>query len=80
MEFAFTFDADLTAENIDTSRAASGAGFTDLTPSVRKRVIWAGQPAVKTPLAAAYLHGFSAISQEIRPVTTVIPDWISDLR
>ena len=33
-----------------------------------KRVIWAGDVEAKTPLSVVYLHGFSASSQEIRPV------------
>lgn len=44
------------------------AGFDDIRPDSAKRVIWAGEPETRTPLALVYLHGFSASSQEIRPV------------
>jgi alpha-beta hydrolase superfamily lysophospholipase len=42
--------------------------FSDLRPANAKRIVWAGAPGVKTPLAIVYLHGFSASSEEIRPV------------
>ena len=46
-----------------------------ITPGTEKRVIW--QPGFKeqrTPVSVLYVHGFSATSQEIRPV----PDRIAD--
>lgn len=49
--------------------------FPDITPGTEKRVIW--QPGFKerrTPFSVLYLHGFSATSEEIRPV----PDRIAD--
>ncbi len=45
------------------------ARFDDITPGVEKRVIW--QPGFRerrTPVSILYVHGFSATSQEIRPV------------
>ncbi len=42
--------------------------FSDITPGVEKRIIWAGEPGQKTPLSIIYLHGFSGTSEEIRPV------------
>jgi esterase/lipase len=51
------------------------SGFTDITSGTEKRVIW--QPGFKeqrTPYSVLYVHGFSATSQEIRPV----PDRIAD--
>ncbi|TXB71318.1 alpha/beta fold hydrolase [Paracoccus aurantiacus] len=44
-------------------------------PEVSKRIVWAGRPNVKTPVALVYLHGFSATSQEIRPVPDLIAAW-----
>ncbi len=48
--------------------AAREAAFTDITPGTEARVIWSGEPEVRTPLSILYLHGFSATSEEIRPV------------
>jgi alpha-beta hydrolase superfamily lysophospholipase len=42
--------------------------FDDITPGVQKRVIWAGPRETRTPLSVLYVHGFSATSEEIRPV------------
>lgn len=48
--------------------AAREARFADLTPGVEKRVVRAGAAGEKTALSVVYLHGFSATSEEIRPV------------
>ncbi len=42
--------------------------FDNITPGTEKRVIWAGQQETRTPVSVLYLHGFSASSEEIRPV------------
>ena len=48
--------------------ATREAAVPDLRAGEEKRIVWAGQPGAKTPLAVVYLHGFSASSEEIRPV------------
>ena len=68
--------ADLTARfdpaafggDLDAYFAAQEARFDDLTPGVEKRVVWAGAAGDRTPLSLVYLHGFSATSEELRPV------------
>ncbi|MEP3332842.1 hypothetical protein [Sedimentitalea sp.] len=42
--------------------------YPDITPGTEKRVVWAGQSETRTPISILYLHGFSATSEEIRPV------------
>ena len=54
--------------NLDAYFAAREAEFDDIKPSVEKRVIWAGDQNAKTEWAVLYVHGFSASSEEIRPV------------
>ncbi|WBU62668.1 alpha/beta hydrolase [Paracoccus aerodenitrificans] len=44
-------------------------------PEVSRRIVWAGRTGVRTPVAIVYLHGFSATSQEIRPVPDLIAAW-----
>jgi pimeloyl-ACP methyl ester carboxylesterase len=39
-----------------------------ITPGVEKRIIWAGVAGAKTKQVVVYIHGFSATSEEIRPV------------
>lgn len=68
--------ADLTARfepnafggDLDAWFAAQEARFDDLIPGVEKRVVRTGADGARTPLSVVYLHGFSATSEEIRPV------------
>ena len=67
------FDATLLGADLDGYLAGREARFADITPGTEKRILWAGPRGEKTPLSVVYLHGFSATSQEIRPV----PDQIA---
>ncbi|WP_233270352.1 alpha/beta hydrolase [Chachezhania sediminis] len=49
------------------------SAFPDIWPGVEKRVVWAGPRETRTPVSILYVHGFSASSEEIRPV----PDQIA---
>lgn len=68
------FDADALGADLDTYLAAREARFDDITPGVEKRIVWAGEKGAKTPLSIVYLHGFSATSQEVRP----LPDLVAE--
>ncbi len=48
--------------------AAREAAVPALHSGCEKRIRWAGAPAVRTPLALLYVHGFSATRREISPV------------
>ncbi|WP_164659954.1 carboxylesterase [Tropicibacter sp. Alg240-R139] len=51
------------------------SGFGDIVPGTEKRVIWQlGAKEQRTPYSVLYIHGFSASSEEIRPV----PDQVAD--
>ena len=52
--------------------AAREAGFADIVPGTAARVVWAGAEGAVTPLSVLYLHGFSATSEEIRPVPDMV--------
>ena len=65
--------ADMGAD-IPAYLAAREARFGDIIPGVEKRILWAGEAGVKTPLSVVYIHGFSATSEEIRPV----PDRVAE--
>jgi len=62
------FDANQIAPDIDQYLTDTELQFSDIVPGTAKRVIWAGAAGTRTPLAVVYMHGFSATSQEIRPV------------
>ncbi|MGN0934052.1 alpha/beta hydrolase [Falsigemmobacter intermedius] len=48
--------------------ATREAAFPDIIPGTQKRILWHGAPGEKTPLSVIYLHGFTASSEETRPV------------
>lgn len=63
-----TFDASRLGPDLDAYLAQEEARYPDITPGVQKRIVWAGAAGQKTAVAVVYLHGFSATSEEIRPV------------
>lgn len=65
---SISFDAGAIGPDIDVWLANREKAYPDIVPGTEKRVIWAGAPGVKTPLSVIYIHGFSATSEEIRPV------------
>jgi alpha-beta hydrolase superfamily lysophospholipase len=62
------FDPAVIGPDPDAWLAAEEARFDDITPGVEKRILWAGAPGQSTAEVVLYLHGFSATSEEIRPV------------
>ncbi|KZY00658.1 MULTISPECIES: alpha/beta hydrolase [unclassified Sulfitobacter] len=69
-----SFDVRAIEEGVDAYFAAAESVFDDITPGVEKQVIWAGEPDRPTGWSVLYVHGFSATSQEIRPV----PDKVAE--
>ncbi len=68
------FDEAKLADGVEAHFSQAEARFDDITPGTEKRVIWAGAPEAKTPISVVYVHGFSATSEEIRPV----PDKVAE--
>lgn len=64
--FATVEDPDLDAPSVWL--AAREARFDDITPGTQARIIWAGEEGAASDIVVLYLHGFSATSEEIRPV------------
>lgn len=73
-------DVDLTARfdpaafNGDPAAyfAESEAKVPNLRAGEEKRIIWAGDPGAKTDVVLVYIHGFSAGSEEIRPLPDLL--------
>lgn len=63
-----SFDEGLLGNDVDAYLASREARFDDITPGVEKRVVWHGVRGEKTRQVLVYVHGFSASSEEIRPV------------
>ena len=67
-DLSASFDPAAFGGDLDAYFAAAEAQVQGITPGTEKRVIWAGAPGARTPLSVVYIHGFSATSEEIRPV------------
>ena len=68
------FDPATLGTDLDAYLAAREADVPNLVPGTQKRIVWAGDPGARAPLTVLYLHGFSATSEEIRPV----PDRVAE--
>ena len=55
-------------QDLDAWLAARESRFDDIVPGAEARIRWAGTAGARTDWALVYLHGFSASSEEIRPV------------
>lgn len=74
-DLAAEFDSRKFGEGVQVYFETVESAHDDITPGVEKRVIW--QPGFeerRTPVSILYIHGFSATSEEIRPV----PDRVAD--
>lgn len=70
-----SFDSRKFGEGVQVYFESIESSFDDITPGVEKRVIWQdGFKEQRTPYSVLYVHGFSASSEEIRPV----PDRVAD--
>lgn len=68
------FDPGQIGPDLDAYLAAKEGRFDDIVPGTEARIVWAGETGAVTPWSVVYLHGFSASSEEIRPV----PDRVAE--
>ncbi|MDU8926357.1 alpha/beta fold hydrolase [Alisedimentitalea sp. MJ-SS2] len=74
VEVNVQFDERKFGEGVQVYFESVESQLDDITEGVEKRVVWAGGTEVKTDIAVLYVHGFSATSQELRPV----PDRVAE--
>lgn len=67
-ELETSFDESSLGSDLDSYLKSAESKLPDIVPGTEKRIIWHGKPHQKTPISIVYLHGFSASSEEIRPV------------
>ena len=72
-DLKWNFDENSLGSGLDSYLKSAESKLPDIVPGTEKRIIWHGKPHQKTPVSIVYLHGFSASSEEIRPV----PDQIA---
>ncbi|WP_415921036.1 alpha/beta hydrolase [Tateyamaria sp. SN6-1] len=58
--------------DLDAHFDAVEGAFDDIVPGTQKRVEWAGAAGDRTDWSVLYVHGFSASSEEIRPVPDLV--------
>ena len=69
------FDPARLEAGVSAYLAGQEARFGDITPGVEKRVVWRpGHEERRTPVSILYVHGFSATSEEIRPVPDLVAE------
>lgn len=68
VDLSVTFDESELQQGVQAYFDRVEAPYEDIVDGTQKRVIWAGERDVKTDVAVVYIHGFSATSEEIRPV------------
>lgn len=66
------FDPRILPEDLDVYLAKEESRFDDITEGVEKRIIWASDVNAQTEIAIVNIHGFSATSEEIRPVPDLV--------
>jgi alpha-beta hydrolase superfamily lysophospholipase len=62
------FDAADLPADLDAYLRAKEQSFPDLVAGVEARILWAGAAGARTRLSIVYVHGFSASSEEVRPL------------
>lgn len=67
-DLAASFDEAQLDRGVTAHLVWREAQVAGITPGVQKQVIWAAAPETQTEWSVVYIHGFSATSQEIRPV------------
>jgi esterase/lipase len=66
---ALTASPANSTQSLVLSMAQKEAKIAGVTEGAEKRVVWAGEPAIKTNYAIVYIHGYSATRQETHPLT-----------
>lgn len=66
------FDPTVMGDDIPAWLARREGVFDDITPGAEKRIIWASEAGAHTEWAVIYLHGFSATSEETRPLSDLV--------
>ncbi len=70
-----TFDSAMLGSDLDEYLDRGASKIPDLIPGTAKQIIWQDPEAkTRTPYSIVFLHGFSATSEELRP----LPDLVAD--
>ena len=67
-----SFNPNLIGNDIEQYLKNKEDQFSDLKKNVQKRIIWSEKKNTKTNISVVYIHGFSASSEEVRPLPDLI--------
>ena len=68
------FNKDSLGIDLDKYLKNNEKNIPNIKQGVEKRIIWSGKKNKKTPISIIYIHGFSASSEEARP----LPDMLAN--
>ena len=72
IEFTSKFKTNSIGTDINIYLDNKEKEFNNIKEGVKKRIIWFKEDNKKTPISIIYIHGFSASSEEIRPLPDLI--------
>ncbi len=72
INFKSSFDINLIGNDLDQYLKNKESQFSDLKKNVQKKIIWSRKKNTKTKISIVYIHGFSASSEEVRPLPDLI--------
>jgi esterase/lipase len=67
-----SFNHNSIGNNINLYLEEQESAYSDITPGTERRIIWHGTKGIQTPVSVVVMHGFSASSEEIRPVPDLV--------
>ena len=72
ISFKSSFNINLIGNDLDQYLKNKESQFSDLKKDVQKKIIWFRKKNTKTNISIVYIHGFSASSEEVRPLPDLI--------
>ena len=72
INFKSSFNINLIGNDLDQYLKNKESQFSDLKKNVQKKIIWSRKKNTKTKISIVYIHGFSASSEEVRPLPDLI--------
>ena len=72
INFKSSFNINLIGNDLDQYLKNKESQFSDLKKNVQKKIIWSSKKNTKTKISIVYIHGFSASSEEVRPLPDLI--------
>ena len=77
INFKSSFNINLIGNDLDQYLKNKESQFSDLKKNVQKKIVWSRKKNTKTKISIVYIHGFSASSEEVRPLPDLIGKDIS---